>query len=101
MTPPRKRGGILRRLLGRRADNPAVGLLDVTLRLDNSNVVHLAGTATDHRGETLPAPACHVGVAGWDPRRLRASTAPVTCRRCKHLLKARQITALPMQEALF
>lgn len=101
MAPSTPRRAHTLRRLGRRTADPPSDRLDVALRLDNSRVVHLAGTATDHRGETLPAPACHVGVAGWDPRRLRASTAPVTCRRCKHLLKARQITALPMQEALF
>jgi hypothetical protein len=60
------------------------------LRLLDSGTVHLAGTARDHRGEDLPAPACHTGISGWDPTRLVATEAPVTCRRCVRLLEARQ-----------
>lgn len=71
------------------------------LRLENSRVVHLAGTSTDHRGAELPAAACHVGVAGWDARRMRASAAPVTCCRCLRLLAARQMSVLIAQTVLF
>lgn len=60
------------------------------LRLEGSSTVHLAGTSSDHRGENLPAPACHVGVGGWDPRRLKQTVAPVTCLRCRRLLANRQ-----------
>ncbi|MEU4228318.1 hypothetical protein AB0F17_28825 [Nonomuraea sp. NPDC026600] len=74
---------------------------DGALRLENSRVVHLAGTSTDHRGDELPAAACHVGVAGWDARRMHASNAPVTCCRCLRLLAARQIPARIAQTALF
>lgn len=101
MAPSTPRRAHTLRRLGRRTADPPLSVLDVALRLDNSHIVHLAGTATDHRGETLPAPACHVGVAGWDPRRLHVSEAPVTCRRCLHLLEARQIPAVPLQEPLF
>ncbi|MFC4060239.1 hypothetical protein ACFOWE_18195 [Planomonospora corallina] len=71
------------------------------LRLESSRVVHLAGSAIDHRGEKLPAPACRVGVSGWDPRRLHVSYAPITCCRCVRLVKAQQLTEPAEQNALF
>jgi hypothetical protein len=71
------------------------------LRVANSRVVHLAGTAPDHRGDELPAPACHVGIAGWDPRRLNSTTSPVTCVRCVRLIEARQLARPIEQLAVF
>jgi len=73
----------------------------VAVRLENSRIVHLAGTSADHRGETLIAPACHVGIAGWDSRRLRLSQAPVNCCRCRRLLTAGQTPERVAQVALF
>ncbi|MFC5821816.1 hypothetical protein [Nonomuraea harbinensis] len=70
------------------------------LRVDNSRTTHLAGTSIDRYDVELPAPACHTGIAGWDSRRLRASTAPVNCRRCLRLLERRQTPAL-LQETIF
>ncbi|GAA2685477.1 hypothetical protein GCM10010412_072520 [Nonomuraea recticatena] len=55
---------------------------DRGLRVDGSRVVHRPGTAIDHRGEELPAPDCHTGIAGWDVRRLRFTSRPITCKRC-------------------
>lgn len=36
-------------------------------------------------GVEVPAPACHVGIGGWDLSALEPSTQPVTCRRCLRL----------------
>jgi hypothetical protein len=52
------------------------------LHVPGSRTVHEASTSTDHRGEELPAFACSTGLAGWDARRLRFTTAPVNCLRC-------------------
>ncbi|MGI5274142.1 hypothetical protein ACQEUU_33755 [Nonomuraea sp. CA-218870] len=70
------------------------------LRVENSHTIHLAGTSVDRYDVELPAPACHTAISGWDPRRLRASTAPVNCRRCLRLIKRQQIPAL-LQDAIF
>jgi hypothetical protein len=66
---------------------------DRGLHVPGSRTVHRAGTSTDHRGEALPAFACSTGLAGWDARRLKFTTAPVNCLRC-----LRQGTATPQAE---
>ena len=71
------------------------------LRVGNSRIVHLAGTAPDHRGVELPAPACHVGVSGWDARRLNATESPINCHRCVKLIAARQLAVPIKQLAIF
>jgi hypothetical protein len=47
-----------------------------------SRVVHAAATSKWMAGIELPAPACHVGVAGWAIEDLHPTTEPVSCRRC-------------------
>ncbi|MFI7467441.1 hypothetical protein [Nonomuraea sp. NPDC049646] len=64
------------------------------LRVEGSRTVHLAGTSVDRYDVELPAPACHTGIAGWDPRRLRPSEAPVNCRRCLRIIARSQLPVL-------
>ncbi|MEO3889103.1 hypothetical protein [Nonomuraea sp. B5E05] len=81
-------------LTGTVVDRPAVGDPARAVRVEGSRTVHLAGTGVDRHDEELPAPACHTGIAGWDPRRLRSSQAPVTCRRCLRLIQRLQVSVL-------
>ncbi|MBP2703540.1 hypothetical protein JOL79_06970 [Microbispora sp. RL4-1S] len=67
------------------------------IHVDGSGVVHLAGSSTDHHGEVLPSPGCNTGLAGWDPRRLRFTDAPINCRKCQRLIAARQL-AVPVEQ---
>jgi hypothetical protein len=47
--------------------------------------VHAVRMVTWVGGTQVPAPACHVGIGGWDLTALEPSTQPVTCRRCLRL----------------
>ncbi|MFI7451391.1 hypothetical protein ACIBQX_28110 [Nonomuraea sp. NPDC049714] len=80
-------------LTGAIVDRSAAGQAAPAVRVEGSRTVHLAGTSVDRYDEELPAPACHTGIAGWDPRRLRSSDAPVNCRRCLRLISRRQLPA--------
>ncbi|GAB3212634.1 hypothetical protein ACQEU5_23585 [Marinactinospora thermotolerans] len=55
-----------------------------------SRVVHAVEEVSWIGGATMPAPACHVGVHGGDPTRLRPTRAEVTCRRCRARRQARR-----------
>ncbi|WP_219505337.1 hypothetical protein [Nonomuraea ceibae] len=87
-------------LTGAIVDRSAAGQAAPAVRVEGSRTVHLAGTSVDRYDEELPAPACRTGIAGWDPRRLRVSLAPVTCRRCLGLVQRRQMP-VPVHDTLF
>lgn len=70
------------------------------VRLGTGGRVHRPSTATDHRGDLLPAPACNTGIAGWDARRLRFTEAPVDCLRCLRMAGAAEYVPL-QQLAMF
>uniref|UniRef100_UPI003F495FB5 hypothetical protein n=1 Tax=Actinokineospora sp. CA-119265 TaxID=3239890 RepID=UPI003F495FB5 len=74
--------------------DPLTGLLSVVatqaaakfehqnLSIRRSRVVHAVAPSRWMAGIELPAPACHVGVAGWAIEDLWPTRDPVTCLRC-------------------
>ncbi|MCG8920284.1 hypothetical protein L6E12_31395 [Actinokineospora sp. PR83] len=55
---------------------------DHNLSIRRSKVVHAVAMSRWMAGVQLPAPACHVGVAGWAIEDLRPTRDTVTCLRC-------------------
>lgn len=55
---------------------------DHRLVIRRSRVVHDLGWLRWMAGIALPAPACHVGVAGWALEDLHPTLDPVSCLRC-------------------
>lgn len=51
-------------------------------RVSESGAVHRVELDAWLDGAAAPRPACHVGVDGWHPWRVRATAEPVSCRRC-------------------
>lgn len=56
------------------------------VRVRASNVVHALGLARWLVGEQVPAPLCHVGIAGWELTAISPTDQPVTCGRCLRLI---------------
>jgi hypothetical protein len=53
----------------------------------------------DWFGVDVPAPACHVGLNGYDFTRLQPTTDAVTCRRCQRLGAGRAAPVLDRRGA--
>lgn len=69
-------------LLSAVAMQAAARFRDHNLSIRRSRVVHAVAMSRWMAGVELPAPACHVGVAGWAIEDLRPTKAAVTCLRC-------------------
>ena len=69
-------------LLNSVATHEADRFRDHQLVIRRSRVVHDLGWLRWMAGIVLPAPACHVGVAGWALEDLHPTLDPVTCLRC-------------------
>ena len=61
-------------------------------RVGSSDVVHGVRLVPWLGGVEVPAPACDVGIGGWDLSALEPVTAPITCRRCQRMRPDRAIT---------
>jgi hypothetical protein len=66
---------------------------DHRLVIRRSRVVHDLGWLRWMAGIVLPAPACHVGVAGWALEDLHPTLDPVTCLRCLHAAPGGRVAA--------
>ena len=74
---------------------------DRNARVRGSSVVHAVHTERWLADIEVPAPACRVGVAGWDLSALVPTTDAVTCVRCLRTGAAGALHRVPMQLAFW
>ncbi|CAM06439.1 hypothetical protein A8924_0266 [Saccharopolyspora erythraea NRRL 2338] len=69
-------------VLGSVARHAATQFRDRNLVVRNRGTVHAVAWTRWMGGHELPAPACHVGVAGWAVEDIHPTRDPVTCKLC-------------------
>ena len=78
------------------AARAAAQFADRNVTVRRSRIVHAVAMSPWMAGVDLPAPACHVGVAGWAIEDLHPTLEPVTCRRCLRSAGSRSAPALTL-----
>lgn len=70
-------------------------------RIAGCRAVHAVRMVRWIGGVEVPAPACHVGVGGWDIAVLEPTGSEVTCGRCRRLHPDEAATPGAEQTTLF
>lgn len=58
------------------------------MSIRDSRVVHAVDRERWLHGELVPQPLCHTAAYGWSPDAYRAVRAPLSCLKCRRILKA-------------